>query len=94
MVGTGWYDVPDYARMLLNVPLVVYSGEHDAQMAPARWMEPVSIDGPKETIFDCPGNGFHRSVAHTHVTWWSTGALGVAGDGGGGLAVSAHCWPR
>ena len=37
----GWYDVPDYARMLLNVPLVVYSGEHDAQMAPARWMEPV-----------------------------------------------------
>jgi hypothetical protein len=42
-VGAGWYDVPDYARMLLNVPLVVYSGEHDAQMAPARWMEPVDI---------------------------------------------------
>ena len=30
----GLYDVPDYARSLLNVPLVVYSGEFDAQMAP------------------------------------------------------------
>ena len=27
--------------MLLNLPLVVYSGENDAQMAPARWMEPI-----------------------------------------------------
>ena len=33
--------MPGYARSLLNVPLVVYSGENDAQMAPARWMEPV-----------------------------------------------------
>lgn len=37
----GLYDVPDYARSLLNTPLVVYSGELDAQMAPARVMEPV-----------------------------------------------------
>ncbi|MBX3415698.1 MAG: prolyl oligopeptidase family serine peptidase [Pirellulales bacterium] len=35
----GVYDVPDYARNLLNLPLVAYSGEFDKQKAAADIME-------------------------------------------------------
>ena len=35
----GLYDVPDYARNFLNIPLVAYSGEVDAQKAAADLME-------------------------------------------------------
>lgn len=35
----GMYDVPDYARNLLNLPLVAYSGELDKQKAAADLME-------------------------------------------------------
>ena len=35
----GLYDVPAYARNLLNVPLVAYSGENDKQIQAARVME-------------------------------------------------------
>lgn len=34
----GFYDVPDYARNFLNVPLVSYSGEIDAQRDSAEYM--------------------------------------------------------
>lgn len=34
----GFYDVPDYARNFLNVPLVSYSGEVDAQRDSAEYM--------------------------------------------------------
>ncbi|HCN30868.1 MAG TPA: hypothetical protein DIT64_19540 [Verrucomicrobiales bacterium] len=37
----GMYDVPDAARNLLNVPLVVYSGEEDTQRDAAAYMEEV-----------------------------------------------------
>jgi hypothetical protein len=35
----GLYDVPDYTRSLLNLPLIVYSGQHDAQMQSALVMQ-------------------------------------------------------
>ncbi len=35
----GLYDVPDYVRNLLNVPVIAYSGENDRQIQAARVME-------------------------------------------------------
>jgi dienelactone hydrolase len=52
------YDVPDYVRNLLNVPLVVYSGENDKQKAAADIMEAALAEqGLKMTHLIGPGMG-------------------------------------
>ncbi|MEM7387536.1 MAG: prolyl oligopeptidase family serine peptidase [Verrucomicrobiota bacterium] len=40
----GLYDVPNYARNFLNVPLIAYSGEKDKQIQAARVMERALVD--------------------------------------------------
>lgn len=40
----GLYDVPNYARNLLNLPVIAYSGEEDKQIQAARVMEAAFLD--------------------------------------------------
>ncbi|MGC3966826.1 MAG: prolyl oligopeptidase family serine peptidase [Pirellulales bacterium] len=61
----GLYDVPDYRRNLLNVPLVAYSGEQDKQKAAADIMETaLAGEGLKLTHLIGPGMGhkYHPEV--------------------------------
>ncbi|MCB1224859.1 MAG: prolyl oligopeptidase family serine peptidase [Verrucomicrobiales bacterium] len=61
----GVYDVPDYARNFLNVPLIVYSGEEDKQRDAAEYMsEILDGQGMKMTHFIGPGMGhkYHPEV--------------------------------
>lgn len=52
----GLYDVPDYARNFLNIPLVAYSGEVDGQKAAADIMEAeLKEEGLKMTHLIGPG---------------------------------------
>lgn len=54
----GFYDVPDYARNFLNVPLVSYSGENDAQRDSAEYMmEVLGKEGMKPPHLIGPGMG-------------------------------------
>lgn len=54
----GLYDVPDYRRNLLNVPLIAYSGSDDAQKAAADIMEAeLAQEGLKLTHIIGPGVG-------------------------------------
>ncbi len=54
----GFYDVPDYARNFLNVPLISYSGELDAQRDSAEYMmEVLGKEGLKVPHFIGPGMG-------------------------------------
>lgn len=54
----GLYDVPDYRRNLLNVPLIAYSGADDAQKAAADIMEQeLAQEGLKLTHIIGPGVG-------------------------------------
>jgi predicted esterase len=56
----GFYDVPDYARNFLNVPLISYSGENDAQRDSAEYMMQVlAKEGLKPPHLIGPGMG-HR----------------------------------
>lgn len=61
----GVYDVPNYARNLLNVPLVAYSGETDTQRDAAEYMmEVLAAEGLKPPHFIGPGMGhkYHPEV--------------------------------
>ena len=54
----GFYDVPDYARNFLNVPLISYSGENDAQRDSAEYMmEVLAKEGMKPPHLIGPGMG-------------------------------------
>ncbi len=54
----GLYDVPDYRRNFLNVPLIAYSGEQDKQKAAADIMEAeLAQEGLKLTHLIGPGMG-------------------------------------
>ena len=64
----GFYDVPDAARNLLNVPLVAYSGENDTQRDSAAYMEEVlATHGLKLSHHIGPGMGhkYHPEVIQT-----------------------------
>ncbi len=59
------YDVPDYARNFLNVPLIAYSGEIDPQRDAAEYMmENLAKEGLKPPHFIGPGMGhkYHPEV--------------------------------
>ncbi|MBA4018410.1 MAG: hypothetical protein C0483_14685 [Pirellula sp.] len=61
----GLYDVPDYKRNFLNVPLLAYSGEQDKQKAAADIMEAeLAQEGLKLTHLIGPGMGhkYHPEV--------------------------------
>jgi predicted esterase len=61
----GVYDVPDYARNFFNVPLVVYSGEEDAQRDAAEYMmEVLGREGlqPPHLIGPGMGHKYHPEV--------------------------------
>lgn len=61
----GLYDVPDYRRNLLNVPLLAYSGEEDKQKASADIMEAeLAEEGLKLTHLIGPkmGHKYHPDV--------------------------------
>ncbi len=61
----GLYDVPDYRRNFLNVPLIAYSGEQDKQKAAADVMEAeLAKEGLKLTHLIGPGMGhkYHPEV--------------------------------
>ena len=61
----GLYDVPDYKRNFLNVPLIAYSGEQDKQKAAADIMEAeLAQEGLKLTHLIGPGMGhkYHPEV--------------------------------
>lgn len=61
----GVYDVPNYARNFFNVPLVVYSGEQDAQRDSAEYMgEILAKEGLTMKHFIGPGMGhkYHPEV--------------------------------
>lgn len=61
----GVYDVPDYARNFLNVPLVCYSGENDSQRDSAEYMtEVLAKIGLKPPHLIGPGMGhkYHPEV--------------------------------
>lgn len=61
----GVYDVPNYARNLLNVPLVCYSGENDPQRDSAEYMsEVLAKEGLQTTHLIGPGMGhkYHPEV--------------------------------
>jgi len=61
----GVYDVPNYARNLLNVPLVCYSGEMDPQRDSAVYMsEVLAKEGLQPTHLIGPGMGhkYHPEV--------------------------------
>jgi pimeloyl-ACP methyl ester carboxylesterase len=54
----GLYDVPNYGRNLLNIPVVAYSGENDKQKDAADFMEEVlKANGHKLAHFVGPGMG-------------------------------------
>jgi hypothetical protein len=54
----GVYDVPDYARNFLNVPLICYSGELDAQRDSAEYMTQIlAAEGLKPPHLIGPGMG-------------------------------------
>ncbi|QDU97376.1 alpha/beta hydrolase [Lignipirellula cremea] len=56
----GLYDVPDYVRNLLNLPVIAYSGEEDRQIQAAQVMEKAfASQGEKLTHLLGPGMG-HR----------------------------------
>lgn len=64
----GMYDVPDAARNLLNVPLIVYSGEEDTQRDAAAYMEEVLAKEGLAMIHHIgPGMGhkYHPEVIKT-----------------------------
>ncbi|HYF34164.1 MAG TPA: prolyl oligopeptidase family serine peptidase [Prosthecobacter sp.] len=61
----GVYDVPGYARNFFNVPLIVYSGEQDAQRDAAEYMmEILGKEGLKPPHLIGPGMGhkYHPEV--------------------------------
>jgi predicted esterase len=61
----GLYDVPDYRRNLLNVPVIAYSGEDDKQKAAADIMEAeLAAEGYKIPHFIGPkmGHKYHPEV--------------------------------
>ncbi|MEQ1750959.1 MAG: prolyl oligopeptidase family serine peptidase, partial [Prosthecobacter sp.] len=61
----GVYDVPDYARNFMNVPLISYSGEIDAQRDSAEYMmEVLAKEGIKPPHLIGPGMGhkYHPEV--------------------------------
>ena len=62
----GIYDTPDYIRNLLNVPVVLYSGENDAQRAAAELMaKALKTEGREAPHLIGPGMGhrFHPDTA-------------------------------
>jgi hypothetical protein len=61
----GVYDVPNYARNFLNVPLIAYSGEKDAQRDAAEYMmEVLAVEGlqPPHLIGPEMGHKYHPEV--------------------------------
>jgi pimeloyl-ACP methyl ester carboxylesterase len=61
----GVYDVPKYARNFLNVPLIAYSGENDAQRDAAEYMmEVLAVEGlqPPHLIGPEMGHKYHPEV--------------------------------
>lgn len=61
----GAYDVPNYARNFLNVPLIAYSGENDTQRDAAEYMmENLAMEGLKPPHLIGPGMGhkYHPEV--------------------------------
>lgn len=61
----GVYDVPDYARHFLNVPLISYSGENDAQRDSAEYMMEVLAGHdmhPPHFIGPGMGHKYHPEV--------------------------------
>jgi len=68
----GVYDVPDYARNFMNVPLVSYSGEQDAQRDSAEYMmEVLAKEGIKPPHLIGPGMGhkYHPEVIKEVQAW-------------------------
>lgn len=68
----GFYDVPDYARNFLNVPLISYSGENDTQRDSAEYMmEVLAKEGLKPPHLIGPGMGhkYHPEVIKEVQAW-------------------------
>lgn len=68
----GFYDVPDYARNFLNVPLISYSGEQDAQRDSAEYMMDVlAKEGLKPPHLIGPGMGhkYHPETIKEVQAW-------------------------
>jgi pimeloyl-ACP methyl ester carboxylesterase len=68
----GFYDVPDYARNFLNVPLISYSGEQDAQRDSAEYMmEVLANEGMKPPHLIGPGMGhkYHPETIKEVQAW-------------------------
>jgi predicted esterase len=68
----GFYDVPDYARNFLNVPLISYSGEQDAQRDSAEYMmEVLAKEGLKPPHLIGPGMGhkYHPETIKEVQAW-------------------------
>lgn len=68
----GFYDVPDYARNFLNVPLISYSGENDAQRDSAEYMmEVLAKEGMKPPHLIGPGMGhkYHPETIKEVQAW-------------------------
>jgi predicted esterase len=68
----GFYDVPDYARNFLNVPLISYSGEQDAQRDSAEYMmEVLAKEGLKPPHLIGPGMGhkYHPETIKDVQAW-------------------------
>jgi predicted esterase len=68
----GFYDVPDYARNFMNVPLISYSGEQDAQRDSAEYMmEVLAKEGIKPPHFIGPGMGhkYHPETIKEVQAW-------------------------
>lgn len=68
----GFYDVPDYARNFLNVPLISYSGENDAQRDSAEYMmEVLAKEGIKPPHLIGPGMGhkYHPETIKEVQAW-------------------------
>jgi hypothetical protein len=68
----GFYDVPDYARNFMNVPLISYSGEQDAQRDSAEYMmEVLAKEGIKPPHLIGPGMGhkYHPETIKEVQAW-------------------------
>jgi len=68
----GFYDVPDYARNFMNVPLISYSGEQDAQRDSAEYMmEVLAKEGIKPPHLIGPGMGhkYHPETIKDVQAW-------------------------
>ncbi|MBL9130432.1 MAG: prolyl oligopeptidase family serine peptidase [Verrucomicrobiaceae bacterium] len=68
----GVYDVPDYARNFMNVPLISYSGEQDAQRDSAEYMmEVLAREGMKPPHLIGPGMGhkYHPETIKEVQAW-------------------------